>query len=166
MAGMDNICIEMEIGHLLRALAWKLSTAESCTGGLIAHRITNIPGSSDYFDCGVVSYSNEAKIQVLGVPEDMIATHGAVSGQTAIAMAEGIRRLRKTEAGIGVTGIAGPTGGTPAKPVGLVYIAISTPGGTDFKEFLFKGEREDIKYQASQAALGMLKDVLEKAMIG
>jgi len=163
---MDKTCVEMEIGHLLRALGWRLSIAESCTGGLIAHRITNIPGSSDYFDYAIVSYSNEAKIQILGVEEEIITTHGAVSGQTAIAMAEGVRRLRNTEAGVGVTGIAGPTGGTPAKPVGLVYIAVSIPGGTDFKEFMFRGGREEIKYQASQAALDMLKGALEKAMIG
>src|SRR3989304_1406390 len=119
--------IEVIIGRLFRKRGWRLSIAESCTGGLIGHRITNVPGSSDYFDGGVITYSNDAKIELLKVPEETIATYGAVSRQTAVAMAEGIRKLRGIEVGIGVTGIAGPAGGTEAKPVGLVYIALSLP---------------------------------------
>lgn len=154
--------IEVIIGRLLRKKGWRLSTAESCTGGLIGHRITNVPGSSDYFDGGVVTYSNDAKRELLKVPEDTIATYGAVSRQTAVAMAEGIRKLRGIEVGIGVTGIAGPAGGTEAKPVGLVYIALSSPVRVECKEFRFGGNRELIKLQASEAALSMLKMLLEE----
>src|SRR3972149_9772494 len=118
--------LEDVIGQLLRARGWRIATAESCTGGLIAHRITNVAGSSDYFDSGVVSYSNEAKMELLKVPEEVINAYGTVSRQTAIAMAEGIRRLRSTDMGLGVTGIAGPAGGTAAKPVGVGYIALSS----------------------------------------
>lgn len=154
--------IEERVGHLLRERGWRLAVAESCTGGLIAHRITNIPGSSDYFDGGIVSYSNGAKIGLLRIPGEIIKTHGAVSRQTAIAMAEGIKRLRDTEIGLGVTGIAGPTGGTETKPVGLVYIAVSYPGGTECKEFRFEGDRKGIKFKTSEAALDMIRRILER----
>lgn len=154
--------IEEIIGRLLRKRGWRLSTAESCTGGLIGHRITNIPGSSDYFDGGVITYSNDAKRELLKVPEETIATYGAVSRQTAVAMVEGIRKLRGIEVGVGVTGIAGPAGGTEAKPVGLVYIALSSPVRVECKEFRFGGNRELIKLQASEAALSMLKMLLEE----
>lgn len=154
--------IEVIIGRLFRKRGWRLSIAESCTGGLIGHRITNVPGSSDYFDGGVITYSNDAKRELLKVPEDTIATYGAVSRQTAVAMAEGIRKLRGIEVGIGVTGIAGPAGGTEAKPVGLVYIALSSPVRVECKEFRFGGNRELIKLQASEAALSMLKMLLEE----
>lgn len=153
---------EERIGRLLRERGWRLATAESCTGGLIAHRITNVPGSSDYFESGVVTYSNEAKMELLKVPEETIRTYGAVSSKTAIAMAEGIRKLRKTEMGLGVTGIAGPTGGTAVKPVGLVYIALSSPVRVECREFRFDGERETIKLKASEAALDMIRRQLEE----
>ncbi|MBI5755826.1 MAG: CinA family protein [Nitrospirae bacterium] len=158
----DTVSLEEIIGRLLENRGWRLSTAESCTGGLIAHRITNISGSSEYFDGGVVTYSNEAKIDLLKVPAETIKTHGAVSSQTAMAMAEGIRRLRGTEIGIGVTGIAGPTGGTASKPVGLAYIALASPVSVECKEFRFRGERESIKFQASEAALQMIRRHLEE----
>ena len=154
--------LEDIIGQLLRAKGWRISIAESCTGGLISHRITNIPGSSDYFESGVVSYSNEAKTEILKVPEETINKHGAVSSQTAKAMAEGVRRFRKTEIGVGVTGIAGPTGGTAAKPAGLVYIALSTQSCVECKEFRFTGDREEIKLKTSEAALEMIREYLEK----
>ena len=157
-----TVSLEEIIGRLLRNRGWRLSTAESCTGGLIAHRITNISGSSEYFDGGVVTYSNEAKIDLLKVPAETIKTHGAVSSQTAMAMAEGIRRLRNTEVGLGVTGIAGPTGGTEAKPVGLVYIALASQVSVECKEFSFRGDREAIKWQGSQAALEMIRWHLEE----
>jgi len=153
---------EERIGRLLRERGWRLATAESCTGGLIAHRITNVPGSSDYFECGVVTYSNESKVELLKVPDEIIRTHGAVSSKTAIAMAEGIRRLRRTEMGLGVTGIAGPTGGTPVKPVGLVYIALASPVRVECREFRFSGERETIKLKAADAALEMIRGQLEE----
>lgn len=153
---------EERIGRLLRERGWRLATAESCTGGLIAHRITNVPGSSDYFESGVVTYSNGAKVELLKVPEETLRTYGAVSSKTAIVMAEGIRRLRNTEMGLGVTGIAGPTGGTATKPVGLVYIALSSPARVECREFKFKGERETIKFKASEAALDMIRRQLEE----
>ena len=157
--------IEEIIGRLLRKRGWMLSIAESCTGGLIGHRITNVPGSSDYFDGGVITYSNDSKRELFKVPEETITTYGAVSHQTAVAMAEGIRKLRGAEIGIGVTGIAGPAGGTAAKPVGLVYIALSSPVRVECKEFRFQGEREMIKLQASEAALSMIRTLLEEPVI-
>ena len=157
--------IEVIIGRLFRKRGWRLSIAESCTGGLIGHRITNVPGSSDYFDGGVITYSNDAKIELLKVPEETIAAYGAVSRQTAVAMAEGIRKLRGIEVGIGVTGIAGPAGGTEAKPVGLVYIALSSHVRVECKEFRFHGDREMIKLQASEAALSMLRMLLEEPVV-
>ncbi len=153
------------IGRLLRKKGWRLSIAESCTGGLIGHRITNVPGSSDYFDAGVISYSNDAKRALLSVPDETIRTYGAVSRQTAVAMAEGIRKLRGVEAGVGVTGIAGPSGGTETKPVGLVYIALSSPVRAECREFRFDGDRDMIKLQASEAALDMLRMMLEEPVI-
>ncbi len=157
--------IEEIIGRLLRKRGWMISIAESCTGGLIGHRITNVPGSSDYFDGGVITYSNESKRELLKVPEETITTYGAVSHQTAVAMAEGIRKLRGVKIGIGVTGIAGPAGGTAAKPVGLVYIALSSPVRVECKEFRFDGDREMIKLQASEAALNMIRRLLEEPVV-
>ena len=161
----DMETIEVIIGRLLRKRGWRLSIAESCTGGLIGHRITNVPGSSDYFDGGVITYSNDAKRKLLKVPEETMTTYGAVSHQTAVAMADGIRKLRGVEIGIGVTGIAGPAGGTAAKPVGLVYVALSSPVRVECKEFRFHGEREMIKLQASEAAMNMLRRLLEEPVI-
>lgn len=154
--------IEEVVGRLLRERSWRIATAESCTGGLIGHRITEVPGSSDYFERGVVAYSNRAKVELLGVPEELIRRHGAVSHQVAEAMAEGIRDRAGVEVGLGVTGIAGPTGGTPQKPVGLVYIGVATPEGTQAQEFRFLGERSQIKFRTSQAAL----DMVRRAILG
>lgn len=154
--------IEEVIGRLLKGKGWRIAIAESCTGGLIAHRITNVSGSSDYFESGVVSYSNEAKMELLKVPKKIMITYGVVSSQAAIAMAEGIRRLRKTEIGLGVTGIAGPTGGTTTKPVGLVYIALSSPSCVECNEFRFEGDRGTIKFKASEVALEMIKKRLQE----
>ncbi len=158
----DTEVIEEVIGRLLKDRGWKLSIAESCTGGLIAHRITNVSGSSEYFESGIISYSNEAKIELLSVNEGTIKAYGAVSSQTAIAMAEGIRGLRNTDMGLGVTGIAGPAGGTASKPVGLVYIALSSPIHVECNEFRFYGDRETIKLKASEAALDIVRRQLEK----
>ena len=137
-----------------------VAIAESCTGGLIAHTLTNISGSSDYFDRGIVSYSNEAKSELLGVPEDMLKEYGAVSEQVAKTMAEKIRTKSKVDIGIATTGIAGPTGGTKEKPVGLVYIAISTSENTVVKKFQFSGDRLQNKESTCNAALQMLLDLL------
>ncbi len=143
-------------GEMLRARGLTLSLAESCTGGLLGHRITNIPGSSDYFLGGVVSYSNEAKEKILGVPHETLVNHGAVSEKTALAMARGARRLFGSHLALAVTGIAGPTGGTPEKPVGLVYIALSAEGVKQCQRFVWPGDRLQNKAQSAEAALQLL----------
>ncbi|MGO9480604.1 MAG: competence/damage-inducible protein A [Candidatus Kryptoniota bacterium] len=152
-----EIDLEEIVGRLLAERRLTLSVAESCTGGYISHRITNISGSSAYFDRGVVTYSNEAKVEMLHVPEDIIKKSGAVSEEVAAAMAEGIRKISGTDIGISVTGIAGPTGGTPDKPVGLVYIGLADHAGTAVKKYLFPDERVRFKDRASQAALEFVR---------
>jgi PncC family amidohydrolase len=148
--------LENQIGELLSQRGWALAVAESCTGGLIAHRITNVSGSSAYFQGGVVSYSNEAKERILRVPHDTLVEHGAVSEQTALAMAQGARRLFGTDIAVSVTGIAGPTGGAPEKPVGLVYIALAAEGVDLCEKHLWKGDRTENKAQSAEAALKLL----------
>jgi len=125
--GRDGETLEEVVGHSLGAHKMSLSVAESCTGGLVKHRITNVSGSSDYFLGGVVVYHNDVKQKLLGVPDQVLRDFGAVSKETATHMAQGVRKLFSSDIGVGVTGIAGPTGGTPSKPVGLVYLALSTP---------------------------------------
>lgn len=159
--GVDGARLEAVVGQLLRDRGWRLAVAESCTGGLIGHRITEVAGSSDYFQGGVVVYSNAAKETLLGVPGDLLASQGAVSDPVARAMAEGVRRRFDTEVGIGVTGIAGPGGGTPTKPVGLVYVAWALPEGTRCQRLLLEGTREAIKWRASQHALDGLRRSLQ-----
>jgi len=139
-----------------------VATAESCTGGLIAHSLTNIPGSSEYFERGVVSYSNKAKIDLLDVSEKLIKEHGAVSEQVAKAMAEAVREKSKADIGVSTTGIAGPSGGTEEKPVGLVYIAVSTSKDTKVKRFQFTGNRLQNKERTCNTVLWMLFDHLKK----
>lgn len=130
-----------------------LAVAESCTGGLISDRITDVSGSSDYFMLGVVAYSDKIKENILGVSSRSIKSYGAVSKQVCLEMAKGVRLLANADIGLAVTGIAGPTGGTKSKPVGLVYIALVTNKKRIVKKFFFKGPRRDIKLQTSQAAL-------------
>jgi len=139
-----------------------IATAESCTGGLLAHELTNISGSSEYFDRGVISYSNTSKTQLLGVPETYLKKYGAVSEQVAQAMAEGIRTRAGVDIGVSATGIAGPTGATTNKPVGLVYIGIATGTSVIVKRFLFSGDRLSIKEQACEAALELLLEIVVK----
>lgn len=155
--GRDEETLEEIIGRSLRAHKLSLSVAESCTGGLVKHRITNVPGSSDYFLGGVVAYHNDAKKKLLGVPTHVLADYGAVSKETVIHMADGVRKLFHSDIGIGITGIAGPTGGSPSKSVGSVYIGLSTSESTQWEEHRFAGERIDIKEQSSQASLDMLR---------
>jgi len=155
--GRDDQTLERVVVDLLIERGLTLATAESCTGGLIANRITDVPGCSAAFLAGVVSYSNEAKIELLGVDEQLIVEHGAVSEQVARAMAEGARAASGAGVSISTTGIAGPSGGTAAKPVGLVYIAVSSDGGTTVQRHQFMGSRLDIKLRASQVALDMLR---------
>ena len=136
---------------------WTLSIAESCTGGLISHWVTSIPGSSRFFIGGVVAYSNAVKQQILRVPEEMLSRYGAVSEQVAGAMAEGVRRLLKTDVGISSTGIAGPSGGTPAKPVGTVFVGISSPLGNAVEHFIWKGDRAENKRLSAMSALRLIE---------
>ncbi len=149
--------MEEVVGQLLSSQAWSLALAESCTGGLIAHRLTEVPGSSTYLDCGVVTYSNKAKQELLGVSSTVLRKHGAVSAQVAEAMAKGIREKRQVDLGLSVTGIAGPGGGSKQKPVGLVYLAIDGPHGTQSQQCQFRGNRTEIKFRSSQVALDMIR---------
>jgi len=149
--------MEEVVGLRLAVTGFTLAVAESCTGGLVAQRITDVPGSSVYFREGVVAYSNEAKVRLLGVPFDLIAEYGAVSAPVAEAMAEGVRERAETDFGVSVTGIAGPGGGTEDKPVGLVYIALSDDAHTEHRKLLLPGDRHLIRWRASQAALDLLR---------
>jgi nicotinamide-nucleotide amidase len=156
----DGRSLEAVVGDLLRARALTVSVAESCTGGLLASRLTDVPGSSDYFERAAVCYRDRAKVEWLGVPETMIAEHGAVSEPVARAMADGIRLRAGTNVGIGVTGIAGPGGGTAWKPVGTVAVAVVTDDEANVRTFLFPGGRDLVRFQAVTAALNMLRLML------
>jgi nicotinamide-nucleotide amidase len=157
----DGSPLEAVVGARLRARHLTIAVAESCTGGLLTSRLTDVPGSSDYVERGEVSYSNRTKIESLGVPAALIAEHGAVSEPVARAMAEGIRTKASTEVGIGVTGIAGPGGGTPEKPVGTVAIAVLAGPESNVRTYQFIGPREMVKFQSAQAALNMLRLMLK-----
>ncbi len=154
--------LEEVVGKLLKLHHKNLAVAESCTGGFLAHRLTNVPGSSEYFLLGITAYSNQAKIKLLNVPTKLIEKYGAVSSQVAQAMAEGVRKKIQAGIGLGITGIAGPSGGTAAKPVGLVYVALSLPASSQVSKNLFLGQREAVKFQSAQKALDMLRRYLLK----
>jgi nicotinamide-nucleotide amidase len=163
--GTDKETLESVVGNLLRKKKLRLAVAESCTGGLIANRITNISGSSDYFDRGLIVYSNKAKQDLLGVPQKILQKYGAVSEQTAVAMVQGLLRRTKADLGIAVTGIAGPTGGTPDKPVGLVYIALADANQYQYcVKYNFIGDRELIKWRTAQEAFNLLRRYLLKIL--
>jgi nicotinamide-nucleotide amidase len=155
--GLDQDNLETIVGRMLTTQHLTLATAESCTGGLIAHRITQVPGSSNYFLGGYVVYSNEAKTQAVGVDPQLIKRHGAVSREVAEAMAAKARKVSKADMSIATTGIAGPTGGSTEKPVGLVFIAIADDQSSQAFEFRFTGDRDGIKKRSSQAALELLR---------
>jgi nicotinamide-nucleotide amidase len=157
---VDGRPLEAVVGDLLAERGLTISVAESCSGGLLASRLTDVPGSSRYFDRGVVCYSNAAKTELLGVPEGLIAEHGAVSEPVAQAMAEGIAARARTNVGIGITGIAGPDGGTPEKPVGTVAIAVAVDGRVSVRTLKLFGGREMIKFQSAQAAMNLLRLML------
>ncbi len=148
---MEQLLIQ--IASALLAQDRTVATAESCTGGLVGGALTALPGSSAWYLGGVVAYSNSLKIRLLGVPPELIASHGAVSTETARAMAEGVRIATGADYSIALTGIAGPDGGTPAKPVGLVYIAVASPAGDTVYEHHFSGTRADIRAAATEASL-------------
>ena len=156
----DGQAMEEVVGALLKQRRLTIAVAESCTGGLIGALITNIAGSSEYFERGVVTYSNAAKSELLGVPVELIARHGAVSSEVAAAMAQGIREAAKTDLGLSATGIAGPGGGSEKKPVGLVYTALASSQGVKTVEHRFLGDREQIRARASQMALDMVRRYL------
>ena len=155
MTGLEN-----EVGYLLRRKGLSLGVVESATGGLISHRITNAPGSSDYYRGSITAYSNEVKIKIVGVREDTINQYGAVSHQVAEEMAQGGRRALAVDICLVNTGIAGPSGATPGKPVGLFYIGLSHRTGTYSRKHHFQGDREQNKRGAAEAALGWLKEYL------
>jgi nicotinamide-nucleotide amidase len=155
--------MEAVVGRLLAERKHTIALAESCTGGLIGHRLTQVPGSSAYVDRGIVCYSNKAKIELLGVPADVIDRHGAVSAEVAGAMARGVRERSGVSIGLSVTGIAGPGGATPIKPVGLVYVGLDAKDGAAItREHRFHGDRSVIKQRSSQAALDLLRRFLLK----
>jgi len=155
---MTSNSLEQEVAQLLVGAKKTIAVAESCTGGLICHRLTNVSGSSDYLERGVVTYSNRSKTEMLGVDPQVIKNQGAVSEACVQAMAAGVRRLAETDLGLAVSGVAGPTGGTPGKPAGTVHIALAWSGGVHSWAYSFSGSRSEIKEQASEAALTRLRD--------
>ena len=160
LVSTDGEVLEAVVGGMLRARGWWVAFAESCTGGLATSRMTDIPGSSEYVERSVVAYSNRAKVELLGVPEALIAEHGAVSEPVAQAMATGIRRRSGVEVGIGITGIAGPSGGSELKPVGTVCIAVDGGGGSKVRTFRFPGGREMVKTMSANWAIDLLRRYL------
>lgn len=153
----DGQSLEQIVGYWLQMRNATLAVAESCTGGLLGERITSVPGSSRYFAGGAIVYANSVKTDLAGVPVDMIQRHGAVSREVAAALAEGIRYRCEATLGVGITGIAGPGGGTPEKPVGLVYHALASDGGTEVIERNFAGDRKRIRWFATTMALDMVR---------
>lgn len=156
--GTDDDTLPGVVGTLLKEAGWTVAAAESCTGGLLGDYITAVPGSSEYFLLGVTAYSNEAKENVLGVPRGILESRGAVSAETAAAMAGGVRRLAGSSVGISTTGIAGPGGGTEEKPVGTVFMAIDGPRGAAGRRFGLKGSRREIKLRTARLALAFLRE--------
>jgi PncC family amidohydrolase len=152
--------LETQIGDLLRARGLKLATAESCTGGLVADRITDISGSSDYFRGGIVAYAYEAKVSLLGVSWNTLRVHGAVSRETVIEMARGARTALGADIAISVSGIAGPGGGLPDKPVGTTWFGLSTTEGDWARKFVWDGDRRKNKETSAEAALQFVADYL------
>jgi len=157
---VDGRPLEAVVGTMLKERGLTIAVAESCSGGLLASRLTDVPGSSAYFERGVVCYSNAAKVELLGVPDDLIRSQGAVSEPVARAMAEAVAVRARTNVGVGITGIAGPDGGTPEKPVGTVVVAVSVNGETKVRTLTLFGGRDMIKFQSAQAAMNMLRLML------
>lgn len=153
--------LEAQMGGLLRERGLKIAFAESCTGGLLSNRVTNLPGSSEYFLGSMVAYAYEAKANLLGVSWDTLNTHGAVSRETVLEMARGARTAFQADLAASISGIAGPGGGTPAKPVGTVWLALAAPEGEWARHFHFSGEREQIKAASADAALQLVLEYLE-----
>jgi nicotinamide-nucleotide amidase len=159
----DERPVEELVLDLAREQRFSIAAAESCTGGLVAARLTSVPGSSEAFAGGVVAYDNRVKRELLAVSDGILSRHGAVSAETAAAMAQGIRRALGADVGVSVTGIAGPGGGTPEKPVGLVFISVESPGGASTRRFELPGDREAVRSRATGLALHMLRRVLAQS---
>jgi PncC family amidohydrolase len=159
---MADEVLEMTILELVHRTGLTLAVAESCTGGLVSHRITNVPGSSEYFLGGIVSYRNEVKTDFLGVRTETLAVHGAVSEQTVLEMAHGVRRVLSADIGAAVSGIAGPGGATPGKPVGLVWIGLSAPGVEYAWQYIWLGDRLAVKEQSTDAVLRHIVEYLRQ----
>lgn len=153
--------VENMLGGLMRRRKRTLATAESCTGGLVADRITNVPGSSEYFRGGIVAYAYEAKVALLGVSWDMLRTHGAVSREVVMEMARGARVALDVDIAVSVSGIAGPGGGLPGKPVGTTWVGLSTEDGDWARKFIWEGDRLQNKALSAEAALQLVLDYLE-----
>lgn len=160
---MDTHALAVRAGELLTQLGLTLSVAESCTGGLLGAIIVDVPGSSKYFEGGAITYSNRLKEQILRVPVQILAQFGAVSAETATAMAHNARLLFATDVALSVTGIAGPGGGTPQKPVGLTYVALATAAGETHRRYVFEGSRRENREQAVRAAFELLLEALKSA---
>lgn len=159
---MNEQPLEEKIGELLRRRGLRLAVAESCTGGLIGHRITNIPGASTYYMGSITAYAYEAKVRLLGVHWETLETYGAVSKETVLEMASGVRNALAADIGVAVSGIAGPGGGTPEKPVGTTWIGLSAAGVDEAWCHLWKGDRLAVKSKSAQAALRILYDYLNE----
>ena len=160
---MTDPSLEARIGERLCALGWTICTAESCTGGLVSHRLTNIPGSSAYMMGGVVAYSNAAKQRLLGVRQGTLIAYGAVSEPTAAEMAAGARALFETHLAVSVTGIAGPGGATAEKPVGLTYVGVAGPNDLLIvRRYLFDGDRDANKAASAEAVLALALEILNQ----
>jgi PncC family amidohydrolase len=157
-----TLLLEAQVGNWLRQRGWKLAVAESCTGGLIGHRITNIPGSSDFYLGSVTAYAYEAKVRLLGVSWNVLQKYGAVSQEVALAMARGVRVALEADIGLSVTGIAGPGGATPEKPVGLTWIGISAPGSEQAWRYIWQGDRILNKELSAEEALKLLLNHLKE----
>ena len=150
------VALAARLGARCVARGLTVATAESCTGGLVAHLITEVPGSSAYLRGGIVAYADDVKRTALGVPAEVLVAHGAVSAQVALAMADGVRHALGADLGVAVTGVAGPDGGSEAKPVGLVYVAVTGLGTPEVRRFQWSGDRTANKRSSAEAALGML----------
>jgi PncC family amidohydrolase len=163
---MGDQKLELQIGALLSSAGWKLAVAESCTGGLLGHLITSVSGSSSYFAGGIIAYSNDLKMRLLGVHKRALESEGAVSETVAMQMATGARNKTGTDLALALTGIAGPDGGTPRKPVGLVYIALSSSTFGRVQRFVFEGNRKEIKEAAARKSMEMAIEYLNTVVSG
>ena len=161
MADDPLVSLAARVGERCLSLGARIATVESCTGGLVGHLITETPGSSAYYLGGFVTYSDESKQVLVGVPPDLLTAHGAVSAQTAVAMAVGGRERTGAEIGVAVSGIAGPDGGSPAKPVGLTYVAVADADGAAVRRFVWAGSRAENKRSSAQAALELVLERIQ-----